>query len=415
MAFDLSKLFPSKFRDVAFLTDDVQDSGGQKTITHEFVNSDDRIVESVGILRPTFAVMAIVTGDNYFTDRDRLVAAMELNENGVFVHPFRGKITVFPISYVVNQTDRQLGQAIITLVFQEVRNSFTGLPTEDDISLTTIGAKATTAGSAIATLIGENLTFTSTANFLAIKDNLEAVGDAFQAVISTTASLTDEISTSQALVDNFKDDLSSLIATPQVLGTRLIGLFASVIDLAATPEASFSSLKQFFSFGDSIGADENTTFTPITPDNRLSAEKQKNQNLIKTCIQANALVQSYVSASEIEYGTVVDLDTAVADLETQFDKTVGQVEIGDPSVDTVVEMDISSIKGVSDVRDDVTEFLNLERVNTSKLTSVKTRLTSMSVLAFKYYGDVNRLEQLISINDPGDVSNILGTIQVITE
>lgn len=415
MAFDLSKLFASSFRGVAFLTDVVTEAGGQKTITHEFVNSDEPFVESVGILQPTFSVLAIVHGDNYLSEKNALRNAMQIEGTATFLHPFEGRINVYPISYSINQTDRELGQAIFTLNFKKVSATSIGLPIATQSNLNSISTFTTNAGNAIAAFIGTTLDFTSVDNFVAISDTLDSVGDAFQNIVGTTNGLASKISASRATIDNFKADFTGLINTPAVLGTNIIALFSSVTDLFATSEETFSQLTNLYPFGDAIGADEDTTFFPINPDNRLATERQLNQNIVKTAIQTNALAQSYLSASQITFNNVTDIDVVIGVLDAQFIKTVGNVETGEADVDTVAVMDTTTVEVMTDLRNEVRLFLDAERVNALKLTTVDTKPTPMSVLAYKYYGNVELLDQLVSINDPGDISNIEGDISVLIE
>ena len=95
--FDQDKLLGGQIGKVKFLWDGVTESGGLKTIVHEFVNSDNRFVESLGRLNDTFTVSAILAGPSYAQELVQLKKVMTTPDEVVFVHPFEGNKNVFPI------------------------------------------------------------------------------------------------------------------------------------------------------------------------------------------------------------------------------------------------------------------------------------------------------------------------------
>ncbi len=418
MAFDLAKLFASSFRGVPFLTDGVTDTGGQKTVTHEFVNSDDRFVEGLGVLNDRYQVTAVIAGDDYLVVRNQLRAAMKKAGTGEFVHPFEGPLNVYPISYSIDQTDTRLGQATFSLVFDLVpatdNTTAQGVPIQSSLSPAQASALADTANAELEGSFVENFSVSSnfTSNYLAAKEVLGQVSDTFDSVISTTAGVADQISAAQGAIDDFTDDITTLILTPQILATRLTGLYESVTNIAPNALASFDSVLNFFDFGDPDTGSSDTQLTPINPDNPITVERQSNQLAVSTQVQAGALIEAYRAVTLIGFTTVDDVTEVENALNTQFDAVVGEVRTGDPSLDASVVLNNTSREAIADLRSNIKLFLTEQKIQAFKLSTIKTQPISASALAYQYYGSTDNTSIIIEQNGIGDVSLISGEVEI---
>jgi len=90
MPLQLSDLFEASYKNVAFLSPSTTITGGRKDILHEFPNRDLQNIEDLGLRPRSFTITAIITGDLYIVQRDRLLAKLEEGGTGVLVHPFFG-------------------------------------------------------------------------------------------------------------------------------------------------------------------------------------------------------------------------------------------------------------------------------------------------------------------------------------
>ena len=113
----LDNLYPASFRGISFLIEDSSVSGGRKTVTHEFPNSDRRYVEDLGLSNEIINITACVPTADYFSRRDAIKAALDQEGYGTLVHPFYGLRNVAVIGYTINESPSDLGDVKIAINF----------------------------------------------------------------------------------------------------------------------------------------------------------------------------------------------------------------------------------------------------------------------------------------------------------
>ena len=416
--FDLKKTRKSKFRKVPLLITSIVAKGGQKTVTHEFVNSDDRVVEPLGILGDSFVVSAIVHGVNYLRDRKALIEVMKEKITGDFIHPYEGTLNVFPTSYSINESDDEFGMARFTLNFTKVpKDTNFGLPIIVSPTVSQNQKLADTANEKIAATFATDFRTSTQSNIEAAEAVLKNVSKTMKKIVATANSAEDQISTVTNGINNFTDDIISLINIPSELGTRLTALIGSITQLVEIPEDVLASLTKLFNFGDDDvnSIEVISPLVPVDPTSRVTIERQTNQNMIQTAMQTTALSLAHVSATQLTYGNTSEIDEIIKLLSNQFNKTVGNVEIGIPDINTKIFMSLDTINAMNNLANNTREFLEQEKINTSIISNVESKLTSASTLTYLLYGTTENIEEIIQLNDFGDVSNIDGTIKVLSQ
>lgn len=88
------QLQPASFRGVAFNVVSHSATFGRRSILHQFPFRDLPYVEDMGRRAREMRVDAIVLGDDYMTQRDALIEAIEQAGTGKLVHPYFGELTV---------------------------------------------------------------------------------------------------------------------------------------------------------------------------------------------------------------------------------------------------------------------------------------------------------------------------------
>jgi len=85
----------ASFRGVPFFVDRANTSGGRKTVLHEFPERDLPFAEDLGRASRLFNVTGYIIGEDYFEQRDRLIAAcFDKSGPGILIHPYYGSLTV---------------------------------------------------------------------------------------------------------------------------------------------------------------------------------------------------------------------------------------------------------------------------------------------------------------------------------
>ena len=106
----------ASFRGAEFFVDSASTTGGRKTVTHEFPNTDRRYIQDMGLKQRSFTVEAIITGSGaeYFSKRDALLNALETEGPGILVHPFYGQVSVVNDPYRLEEEISSIGRARIS-------------------------------------------------------------------------------------------------------------------------------------------------------------------------------------------------------------------------------------------------------------------------------------------------------------
>lgn len=97
------KLQPASFRDVKFLVKSHSFSLGRRIVLHEFPFGDKPFTEDLGKKSRSFNIDGFLIGEDYFSQRDKLIAACEQFGSGVLVHPYLGRLQVNCQSLSINE------------------------------------------------------------------------------------------------------------------------------------------------------------------------------------------------------------------------------------------------------------------------------------------------------------------------
>ncbi|MGN6105104.1 MAG: DNA circularization protein [Kofleriaceae bacterium] len=114
------QLVGASFRGVAFLVESAERGGGRRTVLHEFPLRDDPFVEDLGRKARPFRIDGYVIGDDYLSQRDALLAALEDTAGpGELVHPYHGVIRAICTTLSVRESRADGGMATFAIEFAE--------------------------------------------------------------------------------------------------------------------------------------------------------------------------------------------------------------------------------------------------------------------------------------------------------
>lgn len=109
----------ASYRGIEFKVEGHDAGFGRRQVTHEFPGRDKPFTEDLGRRAREFSVDAYVLGDDYATDRDRLIAACEAGGEGELVHPYLGNMQVECTGLRVRETSRDGRICYLQLTFVE--------------------------------------------------------------------------------------------------------------------------------------------------------------------------------------------------------------------------------------------------------------------------------------------------------
>lgn len=109
----------ASYRGIEFKVEGHDASFGRRQVPHEFPQRDKPFTEDLGRKAREFSVDAYVLGDDYATDRDRLIDASETPGAGELVHPYLGNLQVNCLGLRVRETSRDGRICYLQLTFIE--------------------------------------------------------------------------------------------------------------------------------------------------------------------------------------------------------------------------------------------------------------------------------------------------------
>jgi prophage DNA circulation protein len=395
MASIFTQLDTASFKGVPFLIpDETSTRGGRKTVTHEFVNSNKRVVEDLGLFRKVFEIKGIINNSDgqYFLKRNALLKVLDEGGEGILSHPFFGKVTVVADQYSVVERFKELGRADFSMKFKRANDKADLLP--DAFTGPTVSAQK----DVVVVFIGDEVVNNFRVrpafpfNFSAVTTQLEAIGAAFDAVTTTFDRQLGEINEFTRVLNDFRNNTLSLAQSPQRLVNSLTNLYDAADALAQTPEEAFQTLEKFFVFGDDA--------PEIIPTTAELIERSANRKLLNQFMQVGALAFAYENASNIDFFTIREIDLFSAKLDAQYDKVFPEL----------TNNDLAS--SLTELRVITGEFLDIQRLNVKKIIEFETGPTTLQELSYRLYGSVDDFERLASLNDIKDVDFISGSYEV---
>lgn len=213
----IDRIQSGSFRNVSFFLDAHTLDGGRRAVLHEFPQRDDPYTEDLGRRGRSFAVEMHILGDDYFTQRDAMIRALEKKGFGILIHPYLGRkevqVTNFSMTESIYEgrickfsvTFLERGKAInptgflgsVFSVFNQVNQVVEDLKAEFEKVYDVLGYPSFVAESITNAAFGVTDIFN------------EALG-----VIPATAS---EFSTIKGAISDLENSISTIISSPSDL------------------------------------------------------------------------------------------------------------------------------------------------------------------------------------------------------
>ena len=388
----------ASFRGVPFLAiGNQRTQGGRKGVTHEYPNTNKRFFEDLGTFEEIYNVPGIIsgTGQDYIQRRDNLRTALKTGGTGILVHPFYGSKNVSIKTFTVNESFKELGVARFSMTFEQSEEVI--FPRESGNNIATISNQATTTRNSIASDLATifEIPVNSALNFSDASNKLEDVVNIFS--IDNTAIAIDQESLDQfrANLDSFSLNANSNIFDPDSLSVDLFALFDEFELLATNPRDQLKILANLFVYGDDDDEILLTTLSRI--------QRNTNRTILNSSIRTQSLVQSYNTITDVSFTTSDDLNDFRASLEGQY-----QTVIADNNLAS------STLQDVQELRNQVRIFLDDELLNVYKIADINTKEIPMTVLAYQYYGDFDKTQDLINLNMSRNVAFVEGDVKILT-
>lgn len=384
----------ASFRGVPFPVGSLDTSGGRKKVVHEFVNSDRRTIEDLGLIPNTFAFndIKLPTHDN-FSLRDRLKEALDASGPGELVHPTFGTFTVDAMPYTISERTSEVGIARFTMLFE--RSDAAIFPAQTNVKSSLIKKQSDDTLDSIETDIEDNFESTTASNYEKALEKLNSIGDSFNKIGQTVSAITSDISTYTATVTTFISGITANILAPAELARSIKDTFLQLDVLANNVENQFKIAKQLFNFGGNDPEILRTTVSRI--------QRADNQQILNDAMSSNALALAYNNAANIDYGNELDVQETRKSLEDEYQRLIEDTNLSSDTLNLLQELRNTSRIIFEDIS-----------VTVPKIRNITINEIPMSILAYQYYGSTDITQELIDLNAIKDVSFVSGDIQILT-
>jgi len=400
----LDELRPASFRGIPFSVRVSSQTRGGKSATHEYPNDSRRYVEPLGILKPTFNLVGIISGEDYINHRDLLFEALDDASTGILVHPWYGNLRVAPKPYTVEENDTHLGECVINMVFDVADPPINPRQTQSQLSFISSICDKLDGGLIDRVSSAFSVAKEFTRNFTAAKLKIGNLINEFN-VFSNYFGASNNTNDLKSQQTSFTDNIVGSINDPSKLANNISNIFDAANNVNSDPSAALSGMQKFFSFG----SDD----VPINYVTRETTQRIENNGLLNAVAQAYALIYAYQNAVQITYSNQYQLDQIRALLERQYSTIYNGILSGaidytyyDALGDEIID-DLQSLRNACRIAFDQISY------NTDKIASIDVNSAPATILSYQYYANTDNAEEIINLNNINDVSFVSGNINIL--
>lgn len=392
---DGRRLIGASFRGVPFLVESNDRTGGRRAVNHEFPFRDLNFIEDTGRHGRTFPVEGYVVGEDYLTQRDALIAALEDVEGpGELVHPSYGVRRAVCTRLSVRENVNDGGLARFSLEFTEAPAQAAAPTIEPDLG-GLVEDSAAAAGAA------SDAEFQSTYNVkglpafalasaeTAVRSMATGLGDALADVVSDT----DELAKLTGQLTVILSETQSLVRQPaEVLGSFRDAIESLVQTASTAPGAMVDALLDAYDID--LGAD-----APETTATRV--RERENQVALEGALRQLVVIEAARLAPTVAYPSIEDATAARDAVASRLAEQASTA--GDTAYPALVEL-----------RANLSRAIPGDRIFASILTIERRVAVPSLLLVYQLYGAVDQEGDIIARNNIRHPGFISGTLRVLS-
>jgi len=378
-----SQYLQASFRGVNFLIKGESEEGGKKTVTHEYANSNRRYVEELGTLPSTFSMQAFVHGAAAVEESRNLKRVLDLPGVGILIHPIYGRLEVKSTKWNRSTQESEMGEITFDLEFarsDSVVSLTPGLSTSSAVSASADAARLSGFNALSGALVIQKSRY-------ALLQTQRVTSAVLRAINSGTKSVTGSDSGALAVFDKAFQASTRNLYQAVLAGADLADSLKSVYEAS---RATASPAQQIVVWKTLAEYEQTRPLSFTDTKDRYAAEM--NAQIINGHTRINALINLYESVSFSSFNTDEELQAARNGLDDLFNGVFGS-SLGNPLADNnelrQTVLDLRSVTNAS--LDNLSE-------NVFNIESVSPGETSLALLSYQYYGNLDNIETLRQLN-----------------
>ncbi len=289
-------LIGASFRGVPFFVEEGDLAGGRRVVVHEFPLRDDPFIEDLGRKARTFRLDGYVLGEDYVTQRNKLLAALEEEGPGELVHPHHGALRAVCATLAVRESRANGGMATFALEFVDAPSAAVAPTTEDDAEQQVANSAQVAKGalsSSIATVSYLGVpSFAVASAEAAVSRASDALRDALSPLAQTTQELA-QLASACAIV---KAKAAALVRQPAELLIAFRAAIAAVADSALDSPLAFVQA-MLDAYGVNLGS-------PVSGVTATRAKEAANHAAITSALRLEILIEAARLAPTATYSSI---------------------------------------------------------------------------------------------------------------
>ena len=390
----IDRLRRATFKGAEFLVETSSISFGQKTVVHNYPNSDRTEVEFLGQSEDIFSLEIYIHSieNDYIGKRNLLKSILSSPGTGLLVHPYEGEIRCSVVDKVtLVEEDRSLGIAKFSVTFQKTSKYL--YPTAALNNITKIRNLYIQLKNAYKNKVIDEYFFEDylPATFTQTKHTLTALHKEFEIIKSIAPLDKDNESKYDKSIKAFEDNINSSSSDSEILAENIDNVVADLDNLAANDIDNINLYGSLYDFGGQ---------TLIVPELTVEARIiNNNYSLISNYINILALGLSYNVIALIDFVTDQELNFYEQLLETQYQYVF-------PNLSS----DIGAI--LNQLRNEITKFFDAQDVRRVIIKEVTGN--PLVKLCYLLYGNTDDYERIYNLNNRLSPVWYEGDVKVLT-
>ncbi|MCK5590602.1 MAG: DNA circularization N-terminal domain-containing protein [Candidatus Pacebacteria bacterium] len=389
----VNRLFESSFKGIRFLVENSSISFGQKTVVHEYPNSNKSEVEFLGLALDEFTLDIYINSleSEYIDKRNSLKIALSEGKSGILVHPYEGEVYCSVIGQVtLMENDKNFGLAKFSVTFKKTTSKILPVLASNNTSIIRENFNKVRA-SLLSFANGNFLTNPAYPQiFTDAKTRLTTLSNDFKDIQSIVTLKDTAAESIKRELDRFIDNIVPSSQNGEDLSTNLDTMFQTIDNPGVNDFDNLTVYQSLFVFGDDVPEP-----TPVSVEQET---RNSNNKLMRQYVQGHALSLAYNSMALIDFEDDTQLQIYKDATETQFAKIIDDL-------DGQVRVDLISLRNQIRIYEN---NLDLQRV-----IDVTVPGNPLVKIVFLEYGDIDNFDKIYLLNNKADPSYYIGSIKLL--
>lgn len=390
------------FRGVEFDTFTLNRGKKKKYTEHQFANSNRRYIEERGVTEADFSVtMSIFGKDDYISRRDALRKALEEEGEGVLVLPYEGEFNAKCVDYSDSQNIiENLGRCDFTASFKVCsENETSGNPVKVKNAKISLSNTVKSLRETVASMVNNNMIVSNAVSYSKGLNKLNNFAQKMMPIANRIAN-----GSFSSMLSNFTTSIPSFLGgNVSILGSAISTLFYTFESVYDNAGLLLSSSETLFDYGDT-----DIKVSPSTPER---AEQAKNEQVLNTQIKVSALGTASNAFANNDFSNEEELKEAERVIEEHIENILKSDAFKNKDIVGINEVQYYIKKLQVDFSDVVAE----KTLTTPKLKEIEIKGKSVSLIAYQYYNDMEKVDDLIKLNNIQNPKDVNGKIRIFTD